>query len=126
MVAIGLALSRMGAWKRVWVKPEVYPIVGAVAVGLGAAGYFGYHKLVHDPTVVMSKRLRNAGFNEQFDARPRDIGHMTGLAHVSKNWSTRMLDKHEPNQIHLYNTAAYLDIEKKRIARVNGVIDPES
>mmetsp|Transcript_7671 Transcript_7671/g.20333 ORF Transcript_7671/g.20333 Transcript_7671/m.20333 type:complete len:125 (+) Transcript_7671:243-617(+) len=124
MVVAAAAVGRFAAWRSVWLQPEAYPIVGAVSVALAGACYFGYHKLVHDPTVVTSRSLRNAGFQAQFDARPQDIGHMTGLAHISKQWSTRVFDKQEANPIRLYNTS-YLEIEKKRLARYNGTAAQE-
>mmetsp|Transcript_15314 Transcript_15314/g.41157 ORF Transcript_15314/g.41157 Transcript_15314/m.41157 type:complete len:129 (-) Transcript_15314:171-557(-) len=107
--------ARLAELRKIWLIPDAYPMIAALGVLAGLVTYFGYNKLCHDPTVVVSRKLRNAGFFAQFDSRPRDIGHLTGLAHASKAWSTRIFDKTEPNHIHELNTERYLESEHRRI-----------
>mmetsp|Transcript_2826 Transcript_2826/g.6167 ORF Transcript_2826/g.6167 Transcript_2826/m.6167 type:complete len:128 (+) Transcript_2826:70-453(+) len=115
MSASNTRSARFATFRKVWLVPDVYPLLGALGAAAGLIVYFSYHKLFRDPSVVVSRRLRNAGFFEQFDSRPQDIGHMTGLAHVSKKWSTRMLDPTDYNHIHAYNTPEVIEREHRRV-----------
>ncbi|OSX78673.1 hypothetical protein BU14_0103s0017 [Porphyra umbilicalis] len=55
------SLSKWANFKRYYVRPEVFPLVGAVGTAVGLFFFFGVHKASADPTVTWDKDVRNAG-----------------------------------------------------------------
>ncbi|KAK9816579.1 hypothetical protein WJX72_002218 [[Myrmecia] bisecta] len=41
-----------------WVRPEVYPLIGAFGLGLSMAAYIMYHQLTHNTEVTLNRELR--------------------------------------------------------------------
>jgi len=55
------SLSKWANFKRYYVRPEIYPLVGAVGTAVGLFFFFGAHKAAADPTITWDKDMRHAG-----------------------------------------------------------------
>ncbi|KAA8495618.1 hypothetical protein FVE85_1773 [Porphyridium purpureum] len=108
-------LTRWAYFQKHYLKPEVYPVLGAVGVGLFAGAYFGYHKIFKDPSVALNKNLRLSPIATQYEAYGNE-GHVAGISAV-KSFTTHMFKTEGPNMIHYYNSPEFLEKERKNLAR---------
>uniref|UniRef100_A0A7S0ZIH4 Uncharacterized protein n=1 Tax=Timspurckia oligopyrenoides TaxID=708627 RepID=A0A7S0ZIH4_9RHOD len=118
------SLSRLQKWseklrvfQKNWlVEPEVYPILGALSLGLGLGCYFGINKLFFDPSVVYKRQLRVEGLEAQLEARKNLIGHKTGLAKHAQHWPAIVgFSRQETNPVRKSWSPGYLEYQRKQI-----------
>lgn len=66
-------LSKWAAFKLHYVRPEMYPLVGAVGTALGLSVFFLGHKAHGDPTVTWERGARSAGTGGGLGRDPSDV-----------------------------------------------------
>mmetsp|Transcript_20540 Transcript_20540/g.35424 ORF Transcript_20540/g.35424 Transcript_20540/m.35424 type:complete len:102 (+) Transcript_20540:121-426(+) len=85
----------MSSFAKIWLKPEVYPVVAAVAVGCGFSAYIITRKSIFDPSVTLSKSDRTTGLHSAYESKEVTTGWWSRF----KESSPRILDKQSYNPI---------------------------
>ncbi len=81
-------MSSWAQFRKTWVKPEVYPLIGSMVAALGVCGASIVNKL-SQPTLTFNKSARKGGIFEQFEG----IDEVTpGMANWSKSKSQSIFD----------------------------------
>lgn len=83
--------SNWAYFRKHWIKPEVYPLIGSMAAALGVCGAAMLNK-VRDPSVTWNKTKRGAGLVEQLDG----VDEIVPMWSSSKNSSIRIFGGENP------------------------------
>lgn len=79
-----------GGWahfRKVWIKPEVYPLIGSMVVAVGVCGAALTNK-ISQPGLIFSKSARKAGIQAQLEG----IDEVKPLWSSSINYSSSIFD----------------------------------
>eukprot|EP00177_Eucheuma_denticulatum_P005094 GFKZ01009284.1.p4 GENE.GFKZ01009284.1~~GFKZ01009284.1.p4 ORF type:complete len:194 (+),score=50.49 GFKZ01009284.1:229-810(+) len=79
------------AFRKTWLKPEVYPLIGSMAAALGVCGAAILNK-VTDPTVTWNKSKRGAGAESQLDG----VDEVVPMWNGAKGSSVRIFGTENP------------------------------
>lgn len=81
-------------YRKYWIKPEVYPLIGSMAAALGVCGAALLNK-ARDPSVTWNKTKRSGGVEAQLE----NVDEIVPMWSYSKESAIRIFGKKEGNPI---------------------------
>ncbi|KAJ1288866.1 hypothetical protein BS78_02G120700 [Paspalum vaginatum] len=60
-------MAGAASWSKIWIRPEVYPVVGATGVAVSFCVLSLYRNITGNPEVRVTKEKRAAGVLDNFD-----------------------------------------------------------
>eukprot|EP00884_Botryococcus_braunii_P020721 jgi/Botrbrau1/7332/Bobra.247_3s0027.1 len=89
--AAAAAAGKIGTSKFKWIKPDVYPLIAAMGVGIGFLTYSTLHNFSTNPDVRVQKTLRADGVSE--DAAIEKCGAAYKTSSVYRNLAAMKGDR---------------------------------
>lgn len=83
--------SNWTQFRKIWLKPEVYPLIGSMVAALGVCGAAMLNKAT-DPTVTWNKQKRSDGAPAQIE----DVDEVVPMWASAKGSSIRIFGKENP------------------------------
>ncbi|KAK4538619.1 hypothetical protein CDCA_CDCA19G4644 [Cyanidium caldarium] len=86
-----MARSGWSEFRRIWLDPAVYPLIGVVVTGVGIAAYQISRKSLLSLDVMWNRQVRASGGTHYFDASEEEIERNTnGLMSWCRDKSIRV------------------------------------